>query len=85
MSPRRLLRRGNDDPSRDPVTWVLYGSKDGHSWVELDRRDNVKFTMRHQLRGFQIKNPQMSRTYKIVFHKNNGGDLIQFSRVAFYE
>ena len=41
--------------------------------------------MRHQLRGFQIKNPQMSRTYKIVFHKNNGSDLIQFSRVAFYE
>lgn len=75
----------NDDPARDPVSWVLYGSKDGGAWVELDRRDNVKFTMRHQLRGFQIKNPQMSRTYKIVFHKNNGGDLIQFSRVAFYE
>ena len=79
------ISSANDDPSRDPVAWVLYGSKDGHSWVELDRRDNVKFTMRHQLRGFQIKNPQMSRTYKIVFHKNNGGRLVQFSRVAFYE
>ena len=79
------ISSANDDPSRDPVTWVLYGSKDGHSWVELDRRDNVKFTMRHQLRGFQIKNPQMSRSYKIVFHKNNGGRLVHFSRVAFYE
>ena len=35
--------------------------------------------------GYEIKNPQMSRDYKIEFLKNNGGKLIQFSRVAFYE
>ena len=75
----------NDDPGRDPVSWVLYGSKDGGPWVELDRRENQKFPLRKQLRGYEIKNPQMSRDYKIEFLKNNGGKLIQFSRVAFYE
>ena len=76
---------GNDAPDRDPVSWVLYGSKDGGPWVELDRRENVKFQRRGQLRGFEIKNPQMSRTYKIEFLKNNGAVLVQFGRVAFYE
>ena len=79
------IASANDDPGRDPVSWVLYGSKDGGPWVELDRRENQKFPLRKQLRGYEIKNPQMSRDYKIEFLKNNGGKLVQFSRVAFYE
>ena len=79
------ISSANDGQDRDPVSWVLYGSKDGAQWVELDRRENQKFAMRHQLRGFEIKKPTMCRQYKIEFLKNNGAKLIQFSRVAFYE
>lgn len=31
----------NDEPSRDPVSWVLYGSTDGIDWEELDSEDDV--------------------------------------------
>ena len=79
------ISSANDGQDRDPVSWVLYGSKDGGQWVELDRRENQKFAMRHQLRGFEIKKPAMCRQYKIEFLKNNGANLIQFGRVAFYE
>ena len=27
---------GNDEVSRDPISWVLYGSEDGTNWEELD-------------------------------------------------
>lgn len=27
---------GNDEASRDPISWVLYGSADGINWEELD-------------------------------------------------
>ena len=79
------IASANDDPARDPVSWVLYGSKDGGPWVELDRRENQKFPLRKQLRGYEIANPQMCRNYKIEFLKNNGSHLVQFARVAFYE
>ena len=55
----------NDDPGRDPVSWVLYGSKDGGPWVELDRRENQKFALREQLRRDEIKNPQRARAYQL--------------------
>ena len=76
---------GNDGDGRDPVAWVLYGSKDGETWTELDRREKQNFPGRKFLRGYEIKNPQMSRYYKLEFLANRGDALLQFNRVAFYE
>ena len=32
---------GDDEPSRDPVGWTLFGSIDGSNWFVLDARDSV--------------------------------------------
>lgn len=32
---------GDDEPSRDPVGWTLFGSLDGSSWFVLDARDSA--------------------------------------------
>lgn len=76
---------GNDQDGRDPVAWVLYGSEDGTTWTELDRREKQTFPGRNFLRGYEIKKPLMSRYYKIEFLANRGDRLLQFNRVAFYE
>lgn len=34
----------NDEPTRDPVTWALYGSVDGVNWNRLDDRNGVDIT-----------------------------------------
>ena len=31
----------NDEPTRDPVGWALFGSLDGSNWFALDARDNA--------------------------------------------
>lgn len=32
---------GDDEPSRDPVGWALWGSSDGSNWFVLDAKDNA--------------------------------------------
>ena len=32
---------GNDEVSRDPISWILYGSADGVNWEKLDERTDV--------------------------------------------
>lgn len=32
---------GNDETSRDPISWTLFGSLDGSNWFALDARNNV--------------------------------------------
>lgn len=34
----------NDYPSRDPVTWSIYGSNDGSNWTLLDSRSDESIT-----------------------------------------
>ncbi len=34
----------NDVPARDPISWVLYGSDDSSTWVELDTKNSQTIT-----------------------------------------
>lgn len=38
----------NDNQSRDPADWTLYGSADGKSWTALDSRSGETFYSRYQ-------------------------------------
>lgn len=35
---------GNDEASRDPISWILYGSDDGITWDILDDRSDINIT-----------------------------------------
>jgi len=58
----------DDVPTRDPQVWVLEGSADGKTWVELDRRSLGKpFEKRHQTKIFEIAKPGAYRFYRFNF------------------
>ena len=48
------IMSANSLPSEDPTHWVLEGSADGLKWQEMDSRENVVFTDRHQTLGFDV-------------------------------
>lgn len=59
---------GNDVPDRDPRRWLLEGSADGKTWVEVDRRELDKpFEKRQETRRFQIAHPGAFRLYRFTF------------------
>lgn len=59
---------GNDVPNRDPRRWVLEGSTDGKTWVELDRRELAgPFEKRHETKKFQVAHPGAFRFYRFTF------------------
>lgn len=56
----------NDCPERDPKDWVLKGSVDaGVTWKTLDRRNNVRFSERHQRKVFAIENPCSCNAFQL--------------------
>ncbi len=75
----------NDAPLRDPVDWVLWGSEDGKTWFELDRRTSQLFMARFQLKGYEIKNPRSCRHLKFEVLKHCGDVDMQFSRLGFFD
>jgi hypothetical protein len=78
------LSSSNDNPSRDPRDWAVYGSADGKTWVELDRQRDQTFPERHFLRGFPVKQPQRFRHYKLEILAHGGDKDMQFSRFALF-
>lgn len=48
------LVSGNDAPERDPESWMLEGSTDGTTWVEVDSRLGQSFGSRGEKRTFEL-------------------------------
>ena len=69
----------NDVPGRDPSAFTLYGSADGKSWVQLDKRSSVSFPGRMQSMTFGFENTVSYKWYKFEVNKNAGESLTQFS------
>ncbi|MEQ3529079.1 basic secretory protein-like protein [Pseudoalteromonas sp. XMcav11-Q] len=44
----------NDEASRDPKQWVVYGSNDKAEWIELDSRAGEVFSARGLTRNFEL-------------------------------
>jgi len=58
----------DDVPVRDPQEWVVEGSSDGKSWIEIDRRKLDKpFDNRHQTKLFDITKPGSYRFCRFSF------------------
>lgn len=73
------LTSGNDAPDRDPRDWILSGSNDGTTWVELDAREGETFSGRNLTRRFEINNEEAYRFYRIQVTANGGASLFQLS------
>ncbi|MHB1036661.1 MAG: glycosyl hydrolase family 95 catalytic domain-containing protein [Pirellulales bacterium] len=70
------LTSGEDMPRRDPRSWVLEGSADGKTWVEVDRRELAKpFENRHETKTFQAARPAAYRFYRFTFAPTGFGSF----------
>lgn len=72
---------GNDEPSRDPVGWVLFGSSDGSNWFALDARNgaNVPTTRKTSTEKFSISvggGGSITKTLEYSFDLSQGGRWI---------
>ncbi|WP_371320697.1 GH92 family glycosyl hydrolase [Saccharothrix yanglingensis] len=51
----------------DPSSWVLKGSYDGTTWVDVDARSGESFAHRQQTRSFRIAKPGHYAHYRLEF------------------
>ncbi|MBQ4860207.1 hypothetical protein J8L98_00700 [Pseudoalteromonas sp. MMG013] len=61
----------NDEPKRDPMNWVVFGSNDKSEWVEIDSRSNEAFEFRGLTRSFVIEEAAEYQHFK--FEMMHGG------------
>ncbi|WP_020124737.1 hypothetical protein [Streptomyces canus] len=80
---RYVLTAANDAPDRDPATWTLRGSADGHLWRTLDIRSGQSFAERHQSRMYRIAEPGSYGHYRLDITGNNGSPHLQLQAVRF--
>jgi L-ribulose-5-phosphate 3-epimerase len=78
------ISSANGPPNRAPKDWVLYGSADGVSWHELDRRSEQTFGGRFFMKGFAIKQPQAFQYYKLEILGHHGNKDMEFGRFALF-
>ncbi|TKC09179.1 fasciclin domain-containing protein [Pedobacter frigoris] len=68
---------------RDPKAWRLEATNDPvtvtQTWVQLDIRQDQKFTTNYQQKIFDFVNTVPYKQYRLVFLQNNGGNTIQIS------
>ncbi|WP_017570826.1 hypothetical protein [Nocardiopsis halotolerans] len=76
------LTSANDHCSRDPKDWVLEGSRDGNTWVALDRRAEEGFSERFLVREFTTGNTTPYSRYRLRITANaEGVGEVQLHRV----
>lgn len=66
------MTAGNDAPERDPKSWIVQGSADGESFVELDRQTDQTFAARGETKTYTIAIPAAYHYYRLVVEENHG-------------
>ncbi|RYL93497.1 alpha-1,2-mannosidase [Sporolactobacillus sp. THM7-4] len=74
-----LTSRDGSGRASDPKSWTLYGSGNGKSWVELDRRSNESFAWHSMTRAFAISNPRAYRYYKLEITEKSGHNPLELA------
>ena len=68
------LTSADDQPARDPSSWVFYGSSDGKSWTKLDSRSGESFAQRTFEMAYYFENTTEYLWYKLEITANGGVD-----------
>ena len=66
------LTSANDMEERDPKDWVLQGSDDGKTFVDLDAQTNQNFPSRFATRTFPLALTRAYRFYRLSVTANHG-------------
>lgn len=79
-----LLTSANDEPDRDPTTFLLEGSNDGVTFTQIAAGDVPFSFFRFETQVVQFENDQSFRTYRLTFPTVNGSPCcMQIAEVEF--
>ena len=73
------------ESARDPKAWVLYGSKDGQTWVKLDEKTDNTFDQRGTAYDFYFTNKVAYTYYKWEIIANQGVDVFGADAIQLQE
>lgn len=73
------ITSANDEDSRDPKAWTLYGSADGVNYTALDSRSDQSFSSRGQMVTYEVENSTPYRHYKLEITQNGGAPMTQLA------
>ncbi|WP_295117978.1 discoidin domain-containing protein [uncultured Chitinophaga sp.] len=73
------MSSGDDTPARDPKNWVLRGSKDRVTWVDLDTQVDQVFPTRKLTKRYDFTNATEYKYYRLYITANAGNSLFQMS------
>ena len=75
------MTSANDETSRDPKSWTLYGSVDGGEYNVIDSRSNQSFSSRGQTVTYQIAEPTEYQYYRLEITENHGAGMTQLADI----
>ncbi|GKU80562.1 discoidin domain-containing protein [Paenibacillus sp. L3-i20] len=80
------ITSAEDEPYRDPKSWVVKGSNDGITWTNLDSQQNQTFATRHQKKTYTIVN---TTAYKFVkfdnfTNQNEDNQILQIAEIGLF-
>jgi len=79
------ITSANDEPGRDPKSWVLKGSSDAIYWTVLDTRTNEVFESRGQKKTYTFNNDTPYTIYMLEITENNGANDTQIAEIEMFE
>ncbi len=80
------IASANDEPSRDPKNWTLYGSNDEVEWVVVDSQVDQYWSGRFERREFDCAYPGSFNIFRLDITANNGStNLTGFSEMELLE
>lgn len=71
------LTSANDAPDRDPRSWILSGSNNNSTWVEIDRQENQLFPYRYSTLYYTCRPPRKFNYYRLEVVDNQGEKSVQ--------
>jgi hypothetical protein len=73
-----------DVATRDPKNWNFLGSQDGSTWTTLDSQSNQAFSVRMQIKTYNIANTTAYRYYRLDVTANNGATGLAISELGLW-
>jgi hypothetical protein len=72
-------------PERDPKDWQFQASNDGTNWTTLDTKSGQAFTLRMQMKTYDLANTTAYRFYRFNVTANNGhADILHIGDIGLW-
>lgn len=73
------LTSANDEPTRDPAAWTVYGSNNKTDWTPLGSQSGQTFAARYQTNLYTLSNTTAYKYYKLAITANNSAGMMQLA------